>query len=92
MSKEIQIKYDEIEQVISRIEKTLHSLNTEIPNNLASENRLDVVERINQLNKMLTEVGNAYKEVLSANNESVRKSLSDMENTDQQLSSSMELR
>lgn len=92
MSKEIRIKYGEVEQSISRIEKTLHSLKTEVPHNLATENRLDVVDRMNQLNQLLTEIGNSYKEVLAANNESVRKALSDMENTDQQLSSSIKLR
>ncbi|MCA0993822.1 DUF5344 family protein [Guptibacillus hwajinpoensis] len=92
MSKEIRIKYGEVEQSISRIEKTLLALNTEIPQNLATENRLDVVDRMNQLNHLLTEIGNSYRTVLAANNESVRQTLSDMETTDQQLSSSIKLR
>ncbi|WP_226612118.1 DUF5344 family protein [Guptibacillus hwajinpoensis] len=41
---------------------------------------------------MLTEVGNAYKQILTENNQTVRESVQQLENADKQLSSSIQLR
>ncbi|MDO6654411.1 DUF5344 family protein [Anaerobacillus sp. 1_MG-2023] len=92
MSNELLVKFSEVEQSISRIEKSLSSFNTELPKNTGEGNTLDVVNRLNELNHMLTEVGNAYKQILAENNQTVRDSVQQLENADKKLSSSIQLR
>ena len=92
MSNELLVKFSEVEQSISRIEKSLSSFNAELPKNFGEGNTLDVVNRLNELNHMLTEVGNAYKQILTENNQTVRESVQQLENADKKLSSSIQLR
>ncbi|MGA9289038.1 MAG: DUF5344 family protein [Anaerobacillus sp.] len=92
MSNELLVKFSEVEQSISRIEKSLSAFNAELPKNTGEGNTLDVVNRLNELNHMLTEVGNAYKQILTENNQTVRESVQQLENADKKLSSSIQLR
>ncbi|MBF0707840.1 YwqI/YxiC family protein [Alkalihalobacillus hwajinpoensis] len=92
MSNELLVTFSEVEQSISRIEKSLSAFNAELPKNTGEGNTLDVVNRLNELNHMLTEVGNAYKQILTENNQTVRESVQQLENADKQLSSSIQLR
>lgn len=92
MSNELLVKFNEIEQSISRIEKSLSAFNAELPKNTGEGNNLDVVNRLNELNHMMTEVGNAYKQILAENNQTVRESVQQLENADKELSSSIQLR
>ncbi|WP_211201546.1 DUF5344 family protein, partial [Bacillus sp. NTK071] len=55
MSNELLVKFNEIEQSISRIEKSLSAFNAELPKNTGEGNNLDVVNRLNELNHMMTE-------------------------------------
>ncbi|MGB7999397.1 MAG: DUF5344 family protein [Anaerobacillus sp.] len=92
MSNELLVKFSEVEQSISRIEKSLSAFNAELPKNTGEGNTLDVVNRLNELNHMLTEVGNDYKQILTENNQTVRESVQQLENADKKLSSSIQLR
>ncbi|QHE63269.1 hypothetical protein FHE72_21480 [Rossellomorea vietnamensis] len=92
MGEELKIRYSAVEQAVTNIENAAGSLDTEFPTDSASGNRLDVVERINELNQQLREIRNLYKELLAENNQSVKKSLISMEEADHQLSSSIKLR
>lgn len=92
MSNELLVKFNEIEQSISRIEKSLSAFNAELPKNTGEGNNLDVVNRLNELNHMMAEVGNAYKQILAENNQTVRESVQQLENADKELSSSIQLR
>lgn len=92
MSNELLVKFNEIEQSISRIEKSLSAFNAELPKNTGEGNNLDVVNRLNELNHMMTEVGNAYKQILAENNQTVRESVQQLEKADKELSSSIQLR
>jgi Family of unknown function (DUF5344) len=92
VSNEMLIKFSEVEQSISQIEKSLSAFNAELPKNTGEGNTLDVVNRLNEINHMLTEVGNAYKEILTLNNQTVCESVQQLENADQQLSTSIQLR
>nr|WP_255648171.1 DUF5344 family protein [Pseudalkalibacillus hwajinpoensis] len=86
------VKFSEVEQSISQIEKSLSSFNAVLPKNTGEGNTLDVVNRLNEINYMLTEVGNAYKEILTLNNQTVRESVQQLEYADKQLSSSIQIR
>ncbi|MBN8210504.1 YwqI/YxiC family protein, partial [Bacillus sp. NTK071] len=55
LSNELLVKFNEIEQSISRIEKSLSAFNAELPKNTGEGNNLDVVNRLNELNHMMTE-------------------------------------
>nr|WP_237438650.1 DUF5344 family protein [Pseudalkalibacillus hwajinpoensis] len=86
------VKFSEVEQSISQIEKSLGVFNAELPKNAGEGNTLEVVNRLNEINHMLTEVGNAYKEILTLNNQTVRESVQQLENADQKLSTSIQIR
>jgi Family of unknown function (DUF5344) len=92
VSNEMLVKFSEVEQSISQIEKSLSAFNADLPKNTGEGNTLDAVNRLNEINHMLTEVGNTYKEILTLNNQTVRESVQQLENADQQLSSSIQIR
>ncbi|MGD6849065.1 YwqI/YxiC family protein [Rossellomorea aquimaris] len=92
MGEELKIRYSAVEQAVTNIDNAAGSLDTELPTDAAGGNQLDVVERINELSHQLREIRDLYKEILAKNNQSVKKSLTSMEEADHQLSSSIKLR
>jgi hypothetical protein len=50
---ELKIRYSAVEQAVSNIESAAGSFDTELPKDTGSGNRLDVVDRINELNNQL---------------------------------------
>ncbi|BCB05832.1 YwqI/YxiC family protein [Bacillus sp. KH172YL63] len=91
MGEELKIRYSAVEQAVTNIDNVAGSLDAELPTDVASGNQLEVVERINELNHQLREIRDLYKEILAKNNQSVKKSLTSMEEADHQLSSSIKL-
>ncbi|KGX92745.1 hypothetical protein N781_15710 [Pontibacillus halophilus JSM 076056 = DSM 19796] len=91
MAKEIKVNYAEVESAVSTMESSGESYNATMPTDIASGNELDVVTKLNELNAMLQTVGETYKDILRKNNETVRKSVEDMRETDEHLSSSMKV-
>jgi hypothetical protein len=91
LGEELKIRYSAVEQAVTNIDNA-GSLDTELPTDAAGGNQLDVVERINELSHQLREIRDLYKEILAKNNQSVKKSLTSMEEADHQLSSSIKLR
>ncbi|CAN7185671.1 YwqI/YxiC family protein [Rossellomorea sp. LjRoot5] len=92
MGEELKIRYSAVEQAVTYIDNASESLTTDIPSTIANDNRLDVTERINELNHQLSEIRKMYKELLAKNNQSVKQSLISMEEADRELSSSIKLR
>jgi Family of unknown function (DUF5344) len=92
LGEELKIRYSAVEQAVTNIDNAAGSLDTELPTDAAGGNQLDVVERINELSHQLREIRDLYKEILAKNNQSVKKSLTSMEEADHQLSSSIKLR
>jgi Family of unknown function (DUF5344) len=92
MTKEMKIRYRDVEDAISKIENASDAFETSLMKGIAGGNELEVVNKINELNNVLEEVGQGYKKVLKENNQSVIRSLQNLKETDQNISSSIKAR
>ncbi|WP_148357616.1 DUF5344 family protein [Peribacillus simplex] len=92
MSEEMKVRYGDVEDAISKIESASEAFETSLMKEMASGNELDVVNKLNELNGMLEEIGMAYKNVLKENNQSVIKILQEIKEVDHNISSSIKVR
>ncbi|MCA0970756.1 YwqI/YxiC family protein [Halobacillus litoralis] len=92
MSKEIRVRYLDVEESINEIEQSSQSFDTELLQQLNGENVLDVRDQLERINQELTEIGEMYKEVLNMNNEAVKTSVQGLEAQDVQLSGQMRIK
>ncbi|MFJ7678984.1 DUF5344 family protein [Peribacillus sp. NPDC097284] len=89
MSQEIKVNGEDVKSAISKMDRTMESFKTKLTEDFAAGNELDVVKKINELNHQLEKIGQTYKEILKANNQSVRTAIQEVEQVDQQLSTSI---
>ncbi|MGG3889007.1 DUF5344 family protein [Metabacillus fastidiosus] len=87
MSQELKVRYADVEAAVSKIASRIGALQTNLGKEAAGGNQLDTVTKLNELNALLQEVGEAYKQILKENNQSVRKTLQELKETDAELSS-----
>jgi hypothetical protein len=92
MSQEIKIRYRDVEDAVSKIENAADAFETTLVKDLASGNELDVVTKLNEINNLLEDIGRTYNSVLKDNNQSVLKTLQDLKEVDQNISSSIKSR
>lgn len=90
MTNQIKVELEIVRQSVSNMESMTESLAPAFPQNLAGDNVLEVVEKINQLNLILEQQGEEFKRILRLNHESVRESADMLDETDHQLSISMD--
>ncbi|MFJ7744584.1 DUF5344 family protein [Peribacillus sp. NPDC097295] len=89
MSQEIKVNGEDIKTALSKMDRTMESFKSKLLDNFATGNELDVVKKIKELNHQLEKIGQTYKEILKANNQSVRTAIQELEQVDQQLSTSI---
>ncbi|MCM3169368.1 DUF5344 family protein [Peribacillus frigoritolerans] len=92
MSEEMKVRYRDVDDAISKIESASEAFETSLMKEMASGNELDVVNKLNELNGMLEEIGTVYKNVLKENNQSVIKILQELKEADHNISSSIKVR
>ncbi|KMJ60390.1 hypothetical protein AB685_06165 [Bacillus sp. LL01] len=92
MSTEIKIKQSDIEQVLTQIKSSSEALTSSFPTTIGSGNRLDVVNRLNEINRTLEQLTENYKALLLHNEEMTRQSVQQMVEKDRQISSNIQLR
>jgi hypothetical protein len=92
LSEEMKVRYRDVEDAISKIESASDAFETSLMKEMASGNELDVVNKLNELNGMLEEIGTVYKNVLKENNQSVIKILQELNEVDHNISSSIKVR
>lgn len=92
MSTEIKIKQSEIEQALTQMKSSTEALASSFPSSIGSGNRLDVVNRLNEINRALEQLTENYKALLLHNEQMTRQSVQQMVEKDQQLSSNIGLR
>lgn len=92
MSQEVKVRYGDVEAAISKIESASEAFESSLLKDMASGNELNVVNKLNELNHLLQEVGKAYKNILSENNRNVRKSLEELKEEDRKISSAIQAR
>lgn len=90
MTNQIKIEFETVRQSVSNMESMTESLDPVLLQNLAGDNVLELVEKINQLNLILEQQGEELKRILRLNHESVRESADMLDETDHQLSISMD--
>jgi len=88
VSQEIKVRYGDVEEAISKIDGAADSLETSLEE-ITGSNELNVVDKLNELSQLLAEVSEAYKQVLKENNQTVRTTLEDMKQVDENLSTSI---
>lgn len=89
LSQEIKVNGEDVKSAISMMDRTMESFKTKLLEDFAAGNELDVVKKIKELNHQLEKIGQTYKEILKANNQSVRTAIQEVEQVDQQLSTSI---
>lgn len=89
LSQEIKVNGEDVKSAISTMDRTMESFKTKLLEDFAAGNELDVVKKIKELNHQLEKIGQTYKEILKANNQSVRTAIQEVEQVDQQLSTSI---
>lgn len=89
MSQEIKVNGEDVNAAISKMDRTLESFKTKLLEDFAAGNELAVVDKINELNSQLEAIGQSYKDILKANNQSVRTTIQEVEKVDRQLSTSI---
>ncbi|WP_404446509.1 YwqI/YxiC family protein [Sutcliffiella horikoshii] len=92
MSTEIKIRQSEIEQALSQMKSSSEALTSSFPSSIGNGNRLDVVNKLNELNRTLEQLTENYKALILHNEEMTRQSVEQMVEKDQQLSTNMQLR
>lgn len=88
----MKVRYRDVDDAISKIESASEAFETSLMKEMASGNELDVVNKLNELNGMLEEIGTVYKNVLKENNQSVIKILQELKEADHNISSSIKVR
>ena len=89
LSQEIKVNGEDVKTALSKMDRTMESFKTKLLEDFAAGNELDVVKKINELNQHLEEIGETYKEILKANNQSARTAIQELEKVDHQLSTSI---
>ena len=86
----MKVQYAEVKVKIAKIESSSEAFDTVFMKDIASGNELEVVNKINELNQLFEEMGNAYKQILRKNNQSVRTTLTELHKAELTLSSSIQ--
>ena len=89
LGQEIKVNGEDVNTAISKMDRTLESFKTKLLEDFAAGNELAVVDKINELNSQLEAIGQSYKDILKANNQSVRTTIQEVEKVDRQLSTSI---
>ncbi|WP_156185303.1 YwqI/YxiC family protein [Rossellomorea marisflavi] len=84
---EIKIQYEEAEAALSKLRQSVDSWDTSFPKEIGGENNLEVINKLNELNAQCQKMLETYQELLLDNQETSKKSVEDMEDTDQSLHS-----
>ncbi|MED4452844.1 DUF5344 family protein [Metabacillus fastidiosus] len=87
MGQELKVRYADVEVTVSKIDSRIGALQPNLGKEVSGGSKLDVVTKLNELNALLEEVGEVYKQILQENNQAVRKTLQELKETDTELSS-----
>ncbi|BCB06057.1 YwqI/YxiC family protein [Bacillus sp. KH172YL63] len=92
MVKEIKVVHGEIEQSLTKLKFSTEALQSNLPYDIGQGNALEVVTKINELNQMMGQMIEDYKQLLMRNEEQTRQAVQDMAQADRNLSSHMKVR
>lgn len=88
MSKEIKIRYDEVEKALSKVQTSTECVPFTIPS-IEGSNELNTITKIIGINKDLATLAQSYQALLLANIEAAQSSVETMKETDKVISASI---
>ncbi|ASB91078.1 YwqI/YxiC family protein [Bacillus sonorensis] len=89
MSQEIKVKTGEVKQALSKLKHSASAINPAVPTDIKGQNKLDVVDKIEDMNKDLKKLTTAYASALSKQIVQTESAVEMMKDTDKKLASSM---
>ncbi|MFT0802638.1 YwqI/YxiC family protein [Bacillus swezeyi] len=89
MSQEIKVKTGEVKEALSKLQHSAEALKPNVPTDIKGKNNLDVVKKIEDMNKDLKELTKAYASALSKQIAQTESAVETMKDTDNKLASSI---
>ncbi|WP_139377088.1 YwqI/YxiC family protein [Halobacillus hunanensis] len=89
MSNEIKLRVSDVEQALSNLQTATQSLTPPSIKDVSGQNRLDVVDQLNELNSSLAQLINSYKTLLLNNESATKQSIETLLATDETVAGSM---
>ncbi|GIN69125.1 YwqI/YxiC family protein [Bacillus sonorensis] len=89
MSQEIKVKTGEVKQALSKLKHSASAIKPAVPTDIKGQNKLDVVDKIEDMNKDLKKLTTAYASALSKQIVQTESAVEMMKDTDKKLASSM---
>ena len=88
VSKEIKIRYDEVEKALNKLKTSTSLIGLTAPS-IEGSNELNAVTKITDINKDLATLAQSYQALLLANIEATQSSVETMKETDETISASI---
>ncbi|ATH94348.1 hypothetical protein ACH95_03330 [Bacillus glycinifermentans] len=89
MSQEIKVKTGEVKQALSKLKHSAHAIKPSVPTDIKGQNKLDVADKIEDMNKDLKKLTAAYASALSKQIAQTESAVETMKDTDKKLASSI---
>lgn len=87
MAKEIKIQFEEAEQVLNKLKAQANGIKLSLPAEIAKENKLEVIDQLNEINSALKQLVVNYQTYLSRNEAAAKEVLKDMKEFEKVISS-----
>ena len=88
VSKEIKIRYDEVEKALNKLKTSTSLIGLTAPS-IEGSNELNTVTKMTDINKDLATLAQSYQALLLANIEATQSSVETMKETDETISASI---
>ncbi|USK86917.1 YwqI/YxiC family protein [Peribacillus asahii] len=88
MSKEIKIRYDEVEKALNKVQTSTGLIQFTVPS-IEGSNELNAVIKITDINKDLATLAQSYQALLLTNIKATQSSVEAMKETDEVISASI---
>ncbi|MEC1260097.1 YwqI/YxiC family protein [Bacillus swezeyi] len=89
MSQEIKVKTGEVKHALSKLKHSAEGIKSSVPTDISGKNHLDVVKKIEEMNKDLKELAETYASALSKQIAQTESAVETMKDTDKKLASSI---
>ncbi|MFN2746615.1 MULTISPECIES: YwqI/YxiC family protein [Bacillus] len=89
MSQEIKVNSGEVKHTLSQLKHSAQGIKSSVPTDIGGKNHLDVVKKIEGMNKDLKKLTKAYASALSKQIIQTESAVETMKDTDKKLASSI---
>ncbi|PAD67450.1 hypothetical protein CHH83_18855 [Bacillus sp. 7586-K] len=89
MSEKIKVSYEEVSKALTSINQSANALQYKT-SSTAEQNRLEFVNKMNEVNTMITQLAEQYKQLLKEHNQQVEQSLEALKLIDESLAALMD--